>query len=142
MIIPDINILIFIHDSSCRQHDKLKRWWEKIVNGPEQIGIPWVVVLGFVRVLSNPRVVEHPRNPAELLDIIAEILSLPSVSISIPGMQHTKIMKELFLESGGSGRLSTDVHLAAQAIELDAMLASNDADFSRFSRLKWFNPLS
>jgi len=44
--------------------------------------------------------------------------------------------------SRASGRLTTDAHLAAMAIENQAELHSNDADFSRFTGLRWINPLS
>jgi uncharacterized protein len=37
--------------------------------------------------------------------------------------------------------LTTDLHLAALAIENQAELHSNDADFSRFPGLHWRNPL-
>lgn len=72
---------------------------------------------------------------------MSEILSLPSVKVAVPGTRHVEVMQRLFQESGGSGKLTTDVHLAALAIELGAKLASNDADFSRFKELDWINPL-
>jgi len=50
-------------------------------------------------------------------------------------------MKGLFEDSGGTGRLATDVHIAALAMEFDATVVSNDADFSRFADLKVMNPL-
>ena len=35
-----------------------------------------------------------------------------------------------------------DAHLAALAIEHQAELHSNDTDFSRFSGLRWRNPIA
>ncbi|MEB3183794.1 MAG: hypothetical protein VKN15_05320 [Cyanobacteriota bacterium] len=40
------------------------------------------------------------------------------------------------------GALLTDAHIAALAIENQAMVHSNDNDFSRFPELRWFNPLT
>jgi predicted nucleic acid-binding protein len=37
--------------------------------------------------------------------------------------------------------LTTDLHLAALAIENQAELHSNDTDFGRFPGLRWHNPL-
>jgi predicted nucleic acid-binding protein len=42
---------------------------------------------------------------------------------------------------GTAGNLTADAHLAALAIEYQAELHSTDADFSRFSGLRWRNPL-
>ena len=141
MIIPDINLLIYAHNSGSTEHLRALDWWQSLVTGPEQIGIPWVVVLGFVRLLSNPKLMNNPLKPEELLAIMSEILSQPTVKVAIPGTRHLTIMQLLFQESGGSGKLTTDIHLAALAIELGAKLASNDADFSRFRKLNWINPL-
>lgn len=44
--------------------------------------------------------------------------------------------------AGASGRLTTDVHLAALAIEYQAELFSNDSDFSLLPGLLWTDPLS
>ncbi|HAK47019.1 MAG TPA: hypothetical protein DCO79_14025 [Spirochaeta sp.] len=134
-------MLIYVHDSSSKYHERALNWWLSKVHGKEQLGIPWVVALGFVRLLSNNKVTDNPQRPEILLDIISEILTLPTVKTVVPGMRHSGLMKELFIESGGTSRLTTDIHLAALAIELDAVLASNDVDFSRFSRLKQTNPL-
>ena len=83
----------------------------------------------------------NPAPPDELLDIIIEILNLPSVRIVSPGFRHAEIMKRFFKENGAQSRLTTDVHLAALAVEHDAVLVSNDADFARFSGLKLMNPI-
>ncbi len=112
-----------------------------ITRRPEVIGVPWVVVLAFVRLLSSPRVVQNPARASTLMAIMEEILLLPAVKPVVPGSRHAGIMKRLFEESGGTGRLATDVHIAALALEFDATVATNDTDFSRFAGLKIVNPL-
>jgi predicted nucleic acid-binding protein len=52
------------------------------------------------------------------------------------------VLRGLLLKAGTAGNLSTDAHLAALAIENDAELCSTDADFSRFSGLRWVNPVT
>ena len=37
--------------------------------------------------------------------------------------------------------LFTDTHIAALAIDNQAVVHSNDTDFSRFAGLRWSNPL-
>ena len=41
-----------------------------------------------------------------------------------------------------AANLTTDAQLAALAIEHQGELHSNDADFGRFPRLRWVNPLA
>jgi predicted nucleic acid-binding protein len=59
-----------------------------------------------------------------------------------PITKPSRILAEIMHASRASGRLTTDAHLAAMAIENQAELHSNDADFSRFPGLRWINPLS
>ncbi len=42
---------------------------------------------------------------------------------------------------GTAGRLTTDAHLAAIAIEYQCELCTNDVDFGRFPGLRRVNPL-
>ncbi len=142
MIIPDINLIVYAHDETVAVHGKAREWWEKTITGPEVVGIPWVCVLGFVRLLSDPRVVEHPAPAVDLMARMERVLGLSTVRPAVPGVKHAATMRRLFNETGATGRLTTDVHLAALAIDLSAVLASNDTDFARFSELRWTNPIN
>jgi predicted nucleic acid-binding protein len=52
------------------------------------------------------------------------------------------LLRALFQSTGVAGSLTTDTHLAALAIEHQAELHSNDADFARFPGLRWRNPIA
>ena len=142
MIIPDVNILVYAHNTGVPEHERARAWWESAVNGAEPVGLAWAAALGFVRLMSNPRVTLRPLPPGVLLEALESIIAAPGVRIIAPGTRHASLMRQLFEQSGAGPRLVTDVHLAALAIELDATLASNDADFSRFPRLRLVNPLA
>ena len=58
-----------------------------------------------------------------------------------PGPEHWAIMRDLMRESGTAGSLVSDAHLAALAIERGAELCSADADFARYPRLRWVDPV-
>jgi len=58
-----------------------------------------------------------------------------------PGGEHWRLLRDIITDTGTSGNLTTDAHLAALAIETGAELCSTDADFARFPHLKWTNPL-
>lgn len=141
MIVPDANVLVYAHNRSVPEHEAARHWWEAVVGGSEPVGIDWTVVLAFVRLLSSPTIVERPLAPSALLAKAGAFLEQPNVRLVTPGPRHVAIMRELFEVTGAGSRLTTDVHLAALAIELDGRLATTDADFSRFPRLRSFNPL-
>jgi predicted nucleic acid-binding protein len=63
------------------------------------------------------------------------------VLILQPGPRHFAILSS-FCEAGVlQSALLTDAHIAALAIENQAVVHSNDSDFSRFAGLRWSNPL-
>lgn len=98
-------------------------------------------MLGFIRLLTNPRIYDNPYSPTEILAIVQTWLELPHVKIIHPSAQHFALLATLIEHVGTAGNLTTDAHLAALAIERGLILQTTDADFARFPGLKWNNPL-
>jgi uncharacterized protein len=141
MILPDVNVLIYAYDESSRHHQMARQWWEDQLNGLRLVGLSWMVILGFIRLLTNPRIFQNPYSPAEVLEIVRVWLEVPHVRIIHPSDRHFEGLGRLIDSIGTAGNLTTDAHLAALAIERGFVLQSTDADFARFPGLRWENPL-
>ncbi len=142
MIVVDANILIYAIDEDSSRHREAKSWLEKTLSGKEVIGLAWVVALAFLRLTTRAGISAKPLSIEAALDVLAEWLDHPNISILQPGPQHAHILRTLLLRTGGGGNLTTDAHLAALAIEHGAQLYSFDHDFARFPELKWRDPLT
>lgn len=142
MILPDVNLLLYASLDASPQHAKAHRWWEAQLNGKREVGIAAPALFGFVRIATNPRVFERPLSVDRALDLATEWLSRTHVHFVQPGPRHLEIAFRLLREVGTGANLTTDAQLAALAIEYRAELCSNDADFGRFSGLRWTNPLA
>ena len=101
----------------------------------------WIVLLAFARLSTNPVVFERPLSPDRAFDVVDRWVAQPCAVIVHPGDRHAAVVRHLLEPLGSAGNLVTDAHLAALAIEHGAELHSCDADFSRFSGLRWINPL-
>lgn len=141
MIVPDINLLVFAHNADAPHHDAARGWWEALLSGDEPVGLPWVVILGYLRIMTHPAVLEQPLRPAEALADVRGWLARPNVELLPPGPRHLDLLGNLLGSLGVAGNLTTDAHLAALAVEHQAELHSNDRDFARFSGLRWRDPL-
>ena len=141
MILPDINLVVYAYNADAPHHVAAKAWWERCLSEPEPVAVAWVVVLGFVRLMSNRRVLARPMSASEAADHCKSWLMRPNVRILQPGPTHMDILAGL-LDGPIGPNLVTDAHLAALAIEHQAELHSNDSDFARFSGLAWRNPVS
>jgi len=98
--------------------------------------------LAFIRLASKPGLFQKHLRPAQAFDIVAEWLDQPTARIVSPGPRHFSILRDLLVSHGTAGNLTSDAHLAALAIEQNALLCSCDNDFSRFPGLRWKNPLA
>ncbi len=142
MKVIDLNLLLYATNADAPQHAKARSWLEAALNGDEQVGLAWPVILGFVRLTTRGGLVPRPLAPRQALDAVGDWVSHPLVVMLHPGDGHWAILRGLLESAGAAGNLTTDTHLAALAIEYDATLYSTDADFARFSSLKLRNPIS
>ncbi len=137
MIIPDLSVLLYAIDSDSARHEQAATWLQKTVNeGTEEIGLPWAVILGFLRLATSQRVFPRPLTVDQALDWIRDLAAQPSVRILNPGTAHLGILGHLLLASGTGGNLTTDAHLATLCLEQDATIATGDRDFLRFPGLR------
>ena len=142
MKLPDVNVLVYAEDTSSPHHVAARAWLEERLSGTETVAFSWSVLISFVRLSTNPRVFATPLRPAEAFDLIDGWLGQPCASVVHPTERHAAVLRELLEPLGTAGNLTTDAHLAALSIEHGAELCSSDADFSRFPRVKWVNPLA
>jgi len=142
MIVPDVNLLVYAHNAALSQHRVARAWWEDLVAREQPIGLPWAVAFGFVRIVTHPSILREPLPPLQALAYVEEWLARPHIDPLDPGPRHLEIARRLIEATGVAAGLTTDIHLAALAIEQRAELHSNDADFSRFPGLRWQDPLA
>jgi len=142
MIIPDLNLLIHAYNQGSPVHDGARGWWEELLNRPAPaVGLPWAVILGYIRLTTHPRVMAEPLTPSAACGDVEAWLAQPQVMLLHPGDRHAGTLFHLLRGLGTGGNLTTDAHLAALAIEYQATLHTTDADFARFPGLRWENPL-
>ena len=141
MILPDINLLLYAHNARATNHKRAFDWWNQCLQGQEGVALAWVVVLGFVRITTHPKVFERPMAVQAAVGRVEEWLSLPHIHLVHPPQNHFQTWSALLKQIGTAGNLTTDAHLAALAIERGLILQTTDADFARFAGLKWHNPL-
>jgi toxin-antitoxin system PIN domain toxin len=141
MIVPDINLLLYASITGFAEHPHARRWWEEALNGEQEVGLAAPALFGFIRIATNPRVFTTPMSVEKAMACVQEWLERPQVRFLLPGPRHLEVAFRLLRELGTAGNLTTDVQLAALAIEYQGTLHSNDTDFGRFQGLRWVNPL-
>lgn len=141
MILVDANLLVYAVNQDLPLHKQARSWWEQALSGSATVGIPWVSVLAFLRICTNPRIFSRPLSPEAAIAYVDEWLGQPPVRLVAPGTGHWGILRNLLLQTGMAANLTTDAHIAALALEQGYSIYSADNDFQRFLGLKHVNPL-
>ena len=142
MIVPDVNLLLYAYDDRASEHAIARDWWEGLMSGDEVVGLPWIVINGFIRLMANPRVVSSPLSPSDAADLVEGWLRYPHVAPLNPSDDHMRHLQRNLAVPGAGHNLVTDAHIAALAVEHNAEVHTNNgSDFTRFSGLRWRNPL-
>lgn len=140
-VLVDANLLIYAIDTRSPQRDAARAWLHDRLNGDRRLALPWLVLGAFIRLSTNPRVLDRPLSTDGACSTVEGWLALDSVWAPDPGPGHAAILTRLLRASGATGNLVTDAQIAALAVEHGLQVASADSDFARFPEVRWTNPL-
>jgi hypothetical protein len=143
VILCDVNVLVYAHREDAVNHERYATWLDEALDSEQAYGVSELVLSGFVRIVTNRRMVGAP--PATIGEALAfanELREQPNAVLLSPGPRHWGIFERLCRDAGATGNLVPDTHLAALAIEHGAELITTDRDFARFDGLRWRHPLA
>lgn len=142
MILLDVNVLVHAFHEGAPHHGRYRDWLDETVLSPEPFGLSELVLSGFIRVATHPRIFDPPA-PVDQAITFADVLrDQPNALIVKPGQRHWGIFTDLCETAGAKGNLVPDAYLAALAIESGSEWITTDRDFSRFPGLRWRHPLA
>lgn len=142
MILVDANVLLYAFDAGDPRHAQAAAWLERNLSGPTDVGIPLTAILAFIRISTDPRVYETPREPADAIKLVETWLARSNVRVIGPTERHWTTLDRLVAAGKVRGSTIMDAHLAALAMEHGASLATTDRDFARFPGLRTIDPTS
>lgn len=141
MFLIDVNVFVYAHRSDAPGHSRYRDWLSDVIHSDAAYGMSDLVLSGFLRVVTHPRVFRDPTPLEAALAFAAEVRDRPnSVPVS-PGERHWEIFTRLCREAGVKGSLIPDAYLAALAIESGTEWVTTDRDYARFPGLRWRHPL-
>ncbi|MGE0006302.1 MAG: type II toxin-antitoxin system VapC family toxin [Parvibaculaceae bacterium] len=142
MILIDANLLLYAYHPKAEQHERSRAWLEAVLSGPDLVRFSCLTLWAFIRIATNPRVFDQPLSASEAEVAVSSWLAQPTAGILDPGERHWDILWRLMRDGQTAGPLVMDAVLAAIALEHGATICTTDRDFSRFSGLRWTNPLA
>jgi hypothetical protein len=142
VILVDANLLIYAIDSDSPHHERARPWLERVLSAADPVGLPWIVILAFIRITTRDGIMRRPLPLEAALAYVQAWLRQPCVEAVGPGERHWPILCRLLEATGAAGNLTSDAHIAALALERGAAICSTDHDFARFAGIRHVNPLA
>jgi uncharacterized protein len=137
----DTNILVYAKIRSSPRHEIARRVLAEIAEGPVPWAIPWPCLYEFLRVVTHSRVYHPPVPLAVALQDLRQLLDSPTLVLLHETPNHPRVMMDVLSQSGITGNLIHDAHIAALCLEHGiAELITGDRDFTRFPFLNVVNP--
>lgn len=106
------------------------------MDGDLPYGVSDLVLSGFLRVVSHPRVFDPPAPLPAAMEFAQAVRDRPTVPVTT-GQRHWDIFRSLCQSAGAKGNLVPDAYLAALAIESGCEWVTCDRSFARFEGLRW-----
>lgn len=142
MILLDVNVLVDAFRGDQSRHQDVRAWIDEIVAGDAAFGVPELVLSGFLRVMTHPRIFQEPENVEDALVFTERLRELPHMIAVRPGARHWSIFARLCRVTRAVGNAIPDAYIAAIAIEVGGDLITADRGFARFPGLRWRDPIT
>lgn len=132
---------MYAHREDADRHDEYRAWFEGVLAGDQQYGVAELVLSGFLRVVTHPKVFRKPTPLPQALAFCETLRTQPNATLLAPGPRHWQIFTRLCEHARARGNLVHDAYLAALAIETGSEWITTDGDYRRFPGLRLRHPL-
>ncbi|CAN5523202.1 type II toxin-antitoxin system VapC family toxin [soil metagenome] len=142
MLVCDVNVLIAAYRADHPHHAGVFPWWDETLASGERIHVPDIVWVGFVRIVTSPRIFTVPSTIGEACDFAEAVRAHPAYTGGWTSDATFSTFADMCRRDQVSGNLVTDAWIAATALVMAAPVATLDRDFRRFNGLSIVEPYS
>lgn len=137
----DVNILVYAADETVDQHPRARALLEWVVTSRSITYLFWPVVLGYLRIITNPAILRSPLTPGEAIADIDGLLARPQIVAAGETEQFWSRFKVVAASTPPKGNLVPDAHLVSLMGEHGvSTIWTNDRDFRKFDGIRAKNP--
>lgn len=140
MLVLDVNVLLAAFRQDHPHHGGVRQWFDAVLLGDEDFGVPPAVWVSFVRLVTHRRVFAVPATTAEAFGFVEATVAQARYVPVGPGPRHLALLRRLCEESEATGDVVADAALGAVALEVGGAVATLDRDFARFPSVRTVLP--
>ena len=134
MVVVDTNVLVHASNSASAHHDVCRAYLSSLRAGATAWFLTWNVLYEFVRIVTHPRVMITPWDPAPAWSFIWSLMASDSCEVLMATERHADVVAEFFAEFPDTrGNLVHDARTVIHMREHGVLtVCSFDRDFLRF----------
>src|SRR5262245_16544951 len=103
MLCVDTNVLVYAHRADLAEHADYRPLLERLANDDEPLGLPDIVLSGFVRVVTNRRIFSEPTSPDDAWDAVEALVVAPAAMRLRAGERHWVLFRQLAKDINARG---------------------------------------
>jgi len=135
--------LLYASDRASPRHRAALRFLEERASDPDVFCLAWPTLMAYVRIATHPRIFAEPLAPAEALDNVEALMSLPRVRAIGEGEGFFAAYRQATDGVVARGNLVPDAHLATLLRQHGVRrLYTTDTDFRKFDFLEVRDPFA
>ena len=142
MFVVDTNILVYAANRDSPLHAPCNRALERWRRSPAAWYVTWGILYEWLAVVTHPRALASPWEPAPAFEFIAALLDSPGLGVLVPGERHAAVAAEVNAAVPHlRGNLWHDAETAVLMRERGIRtIYTRDTDFHRFPFLEIVDP--
>ena len=96
MKLPDVNVLVHASNPAAKQHAVALQWLRGAGSSAEGLGLTWVSILGFIRLITRPGIFAPPLPVKAALAAVTQWHAAPAATLLQPGPRHGDLLAGFF----------------------------------------------
>jgi toxin-antitoxin system PIN domain toxin len=139
----DVNVLVYASNSASRFHRQAAAFLEDWVSGPGLRYLFWPVLLGYLRIVTHPSVLDVPLGAADAQANVTDLLAIPHVRAFGEVDGFWPAFRAVTDDVPARGNLVPDAHLVALMHQHGvSTIWSHDRDLRKFSGITVRDPFA
>lgn len=139
----DTNVLVYATHTASPFHERARALVEHLVAGPGLAYFFWPAILGYLRIVSHPSILESPLSNDEAMSNVETLLAPSHIRTASEGDGFWVTLRSVAADVKPRGNLVPDAHLVALMREHGVTtIWSHDRDFRKFRGIKVKDPFS
>jgi len=139
----DTNILVYASDELAPEYPRAQELLDSLLSGPTLTTLFWPVLLGYLRIVTHPRISRRPLSAATATAVIDELRDSPSINVVGEGPTFWAGYRSLDIGRPIVGNDVPDAMIVALMLTHGvSTIYTRDRGFRRFDGIKVVDPFA